>query len=323
MAITGSGTQADPFVVHSYDEIKSVYADTSLTASTLYYVVLANNINCNDYGVDFTWDSITGSNWIDFDLDGHTIKNIAISNGQYLFNLTVNCGVNVTPRPKIHNGSIRNVFGNSGGIFKNAGAYSPITLENLSISINGTSCTDYIFWSFYVNMCAIYIQSSKLNQTFFGVSLNSHTVWLENSDVLFDISDLNGKPLFINTNGNSNAYQLIISNCRFRGKVGGLPYAYGMLWNVYQRTMFNNTKIKVEKCCISIDSTECNLDGGTGTGVLISVSENMANLNNVVNKTIMDSTYTANHDYDISDEDIVNGDALRSAGFTVVNVVGG
>lgn len=321
MAITGSGTQADPFVVHSYEEIKSVYADTSLTANTLYYVVLANDINCNDYGADFTWDSITGSNWIDFDLDGHTIKNIAISNGQYLFNLTVSCGANVTPRPKIHNGSIRNVFGNSGGIFKNA-SNSLITLEKLSISINSTSCSDYIFWSFYVNSCAIYVQSAKLNQTFFGVYVGAHTICLENSDIQFDISDLNGKPLFINTNGNSNAYQIIISNCRFRGDVGGLPYSYTMLWNVYQRTMFNNAKIKVEKCCISIDSTKCNLDGGTGTGVLISVSENMTNLNNVVNKTIMNSTYTANHDYDVSDEDIVNGDALRSAGFTVVNVVG-
>ena len=44
MAMTGSGTQANPYVVHNYNELKTACNNSNV------YVELANNIDCNDYG---------------------------------------------------------------------------------------------------------------------------------------------------------------------------------------------------------------------------------------------------------------------------------
>ena len=44
MAVTGSGTSADPWVVHSYSEIKSTIESMS---DGKKYMVLGNDIDCN------------------------------------------------------------------------------------------------------------------------------------------------------------------------------------------------------------------------------------------------------------------------------------
>lgn len=323
MAITGSGTQEYPFVVHSYDEIKSVYGDNTLTADTMYYVKLANDIDCKDYGSSFEWETIIGSNWIDFDLDTHEIKNVQIASGHYLFALSVTNTLSLDTRPRIHNGKILNIYGNSGGIFKNVESSSAkpyVGIENLSISIDGSSCTDCIFLRFYIDKCAIYFQTTRLNAAFFSCNISAHNIVVSDSDFVLMISDLNGQPLFQNTNGNSNAYQMIISGCRFKGSVAGLPYYYSMVWNVNQRALFNNARIKVEKTCINIDSTGCALN--SATDVLVMISANMTNLGNVNNKDITDSTYAGTNQFDCTSEEIIYGDTLRSNGFQVVNVVG-
>ena len=57
MAVTGSGTQADPFIVHSYDEFMSLM-DAVKTNDDTYIQFFENPnqvIDCNVYGSEFKW----------------------------------------------------------------------------------------------------------------------------------------------------------------------------------------------------------------------------------------------------------------------------
>ena len=157
MAIAGTGTQADPWIVHNYDEIKDVFQNR-VTSDNLY-AKLANDINCNDYGDTWEWETIAVyANWnFEFDLDGHTIKNIMIKSGNSLFygKSTVNV---------IRNGKILNVFNNSGASVIDGNG---LTLKDISMSVNGTGLTSNAFNQISMNNCAVYFKSNKLNNEVF------------------------------------------------------------------------------------------------------------------------------------------------------------
>lgn len=203
MAITGTGTQADPWIVHNYDEIKDVLQN-KLDSNT--YAKLANDIDCNEYGDTWEWETITlRANWVfEFDLCGHTIKNIMIKSGNSLFygKSTVNV---------IRNGNILNVFNNAGKsiIYGNG-----LTLKNVSMSVNGTGLTDCAFNQISMNSCAVYFKSNKLNnEIFLRANITSP---FKNTDFYLDILDVNNKKIF----GGSSNY-VTIDNCRISGKLRG------------------------------------------------------------------------------------------------------
>lgn len=203
MAITGTGTQADPWIVHNYDEIKDVLQN-KLSSNT--YAKLANDIDCNDYGDTWEWETITlRANWnFEFDLDGHTIKNIMIKSGNSLFygESTVNV---------IRNGKILNVFNNDG---ESVIAGNGLTLKNISMSVNGTGLTDCAFNQISMDNCAVYFKSNKLNnEVFLRANITSP---FKNTDFYLDISNVNSKKIF----GGSSNY-LTIDNCRISGKLCG------------------------------------------------------------------------------------------------------
>lgn len=203
MAITGTGAQTDPWIVHNYDEIKDVLQN-KLGSNT--YAKLANDIDCNDYGDAWEWKTITvRANWnFEFDLDGHTIKNIMIKSGNSLFygKSTVNV---------IRNGKILNVFNNSGASVIDG---SGLTLKNISMSVNGTGLTSYVFKNVDIKNSALYLKSNKLNADIFGGITEYGRIPFENTDIYLDINNPNGK-MFI-----SSGYQPGISNCRICGKFG-------------------------------------------------------------------------------------------------------
>ena len=203
MAITGTGTKADPWIVHNYDEIKDVLQN-KLDSDT--YAKLANDIDFKDYGDAWEWETITlRANWVfEFDLGGHTIKNIMIKSGNSLFygKSTVNV---------IRNGKILNVFNNDG---ESVIAGNGLTLKDISMSVNGTGLTSYAFNQISMNNCAVYFKSNKLNQeVFLRANITSP---FKNTDFYLDISNVNSKKIF----GGSNNY-LTIDNCRISGKLCG------------------------------------------------------------------------------------------------------
>lgn len=215
MAITGTGTQADPFLVHSYDEIKSAYRTG---ANDTIYIRLENDINCNDYGDTWEWETITSeySYPFIFDLNGHTIKNIMIKSGNALFEGKTSSSI-------IHNGKILNVFNNAG---ESVIAGNGLTLKDISMSVNGNGLTSYGFYNVFFENCAVYYKSSKLQSyiiysgsAFGGVD----GVGAKNCDFYFDVNNMNGKNLINSLNG------INYDNCRFRGSVSGASNSYYLL----------------------------------------------------------------------------------------------
>lgn len=205
MAITGQGTQEDPWIVHNYEEIKSAYLKTN--GGSKLYIKLENDIDCNDYGDTWEWETIspyTSSCDYAFDLNGRTIKNIMIKSGNALFNCNSN-------RDIIHNGKILNIFNNAGKsiIYGNG-----LPLKNVSMSVNGTGLTDCAFNRISMNSCAVYFKSNKLNnEIFLRANVTSP---FKNTDFYLDISDVNSKKIF----GGSSNY-VTIDNCRISGKLRG------------------------------------------------------------------------------------------------------
>ena len=256
MAIIGTGTQTDPWIVHNYDEIKDVLVNK---ISNNTYAKLANDIDCNEYGDAWEWETITlRANWVfEFDLGGHTIKNIMIKGGNSLFHRKSTVNV-------IRNGKILNVFNNNGLSVINGNG---LTLKDISMSVNGTGLTDCAFNQISMDNCAVYFKSNKLNnEVFLRANITSP---FKNTDFYLDISNVNSKKIF----GGSNNY-LTIDNCRISGKLrGALVSKYLSLGGA------TNSVIEVDTTladCVSaqtifsdvstgIINTEIspNLDGGT------------------------------------------------------------
>ena len=282
MAITGTGTQADPWIVHNYDEIKDVLVNK---ISNNTYAKLANDIDCNEYGDTWEWETITlGANWVfEFDLGGHTIKNIMIKSGNSLFygKSTVNV---------IRNGKILNVFNNDG---ESVIAGNGLTLKDISMSINGTGLTSYAFNFTKFQDCAIYFKSNKLLDHFYNHNTGTSEM-VKNSDFYFEIGDMNYKNLFHNITSVG-----LIDSCRFRGKIGGNK-DYG--WLHYYAV--NNSVIEIDTTeSTGYNSATMNISQGT-----------------IINTDICSETQTATQLIKCTTAQRRDADYLNSIGFTVVKV---
>ena len=288
MAITGTGTQADPWIVHNYDEIKDVLVNK---ISNKTYAKLANDIDCNEYGDTWEWETITlGANWVfEFDLGGHTIKNIMIKSGNSLFygKSTVNV---------IRNGKILNVFNNSGASVIDGNG---LTLKDISMSVNGTGLTSYGFNNVFFENCAVYYKSSKLQANIiYFTGAYSDVIGAKNSDFYFDVNNMNDKVL------TSSVNNIDYDNCRFRGSVSGQVGKYYLLG-----------KGKCINSVVEIDTTNMTWTAsnnrmpckGTSTGII----------NTEISPNLMGGTsgLTACTTAQMRDADYLN-----SIGFTVVKV---
>ena len=187
MAITGTGTSADPWIVHSYSEIKTAIGGASYggnKGSEKFYVTLANDIDCNDYDVSFEWETVgvyvNNNNYV-FDLDGHTIKNFKVKSGNQVFQF--GGGQPST----IKNGKILNVFlGGSKGFVSDTtgGVYYYSQLVDLSISVNtGTGITTDQVFCCGIKRCAIYAEG-KMNNKDLVYIRNEISGTMEDSDVI-------------------------------------------------------------------------------------------------------------------------------------------
>lgn len=214
MAITGTGTQTDPYLVHNYDEIKDIITNGITSDGT--YMRLDNDIDCNEYGTSWEWETITARNGyvLDFDLNGHTIKNIMIKSGNTLF--TGKSNIN----QKIHNGKILNGFNSAG-----ANVINTLKLKNISMSVNGTGLTGRAFDMTFFENCSVYFKSNKLNNPVFYCRTYPYC---KNSDFYIDINDKNSNGIFTNYSADGNNKQFL-DNCRVRGIVGGASNAYYLL----------------------------------------------------------------------------------------------
>ena len=223
MAITGTGTQEDPFLVHSYEEIKSA-ASSHTGTNTKYYIKLMNDIDCNDYGVDFEWETITLANnssyvaqrWYnDLDLNNHTIKNIKIKSSNYLFSAS-------NAPADVHNGKLLNVFGAG-----SSGFSSGIYFTNVAIGANmsGQSSDQSVFndTTHFTN-CSIYcICSTRLKRFMMTQECRNSDFYLELTGGYIDRFCLSGT----------------IDGCRFQGYIKGNGISIGFYSTILKNSIIN------------------------------------------------------------------------------------
>lgn len=156
--ITGTGTEQDPYVVHTYEELKEAcYYESDVD----YYVKLNNDLDFKE-DVNFEWETVEGIYSplpyckVIVDLNNKTIKNFIVKSNNVMFK-------NIKT---IKNGAILNVYG-----LNATSAFDNIDIENLSISINTTGFSSYIFNSGTSNMCSICVKGVLLHDLFYGYNL--------------------------------------------------------------------------------------------------------------------------------------------------------
>lgn len=227
MAITGTGTELDPYIVHSYDEMKTACEyenyDSSTSTYGTNYVKLANDIDCNDYGSAWEWETIeiasrneTGyhspRHYGELDLDGHTIKNvyIKVGNTYSLFNGTTESNVH---KGVVKNGKILNVFINASKYHANR-----VKFVDISFSGNHAAITEsFVFYGCGFYNCAIYLESANHGSK--GCFGGTPTI-IENCDIEVHLNkDTNTTHSSIFWKA-TNA-QMSISNSRITGDITG------------------------------------------------------------------------------------------------------
>lgn len=225
-AITGAGTENNPYVIHNYDELKWCCEDAEAVpegqAKTDYvYVKLNNDIDCSTYGMSFRW-FITCEHAVDIHLNSKAIENFYIHRNGYLFSVA-----NTARKLSVHDGKILNVYGDwiskSSSVLyipTNA-ADSAVTFKNISMSIDATNfsntqstlCTGYPSFLTMTN-CTIDFKGTYTTTS--SVSLVS-SAKLYTCDIHIDlVNDSSTYPYLLNGSASYVGYAL---NCRFMGRI--------------------------------------------------------------------------------------------------------
>lgn len=284
MAITGTGTEQDPWIVHSYNELSEAFQQASLGYGV--FIKLANDIDCNSYGVDFVWQNLSvlyGTRRVVFDLDNHTIKNVQIAINQPMFTFSHQ------NQCIVKNGKIRNVFmSGSQGFCKYTGELNTFAkLVNVSFSANATGVTGNPFYCGF-DSCAIYIEGGATNWSTISMPSSVSTTAI-NTDFL--LNNAIGSKLFADVDQNS------VQSCRIRGKFTGNSTDLASGANVYNNCVFDL-------------ETNCRYPTASSTG----------SNTDVINSDKLPAHFAYSGLKAVNSQEIINGDSLRAKGFVVVNV---
>lgn len=290
MAITGSGTELDPYLVHNYDELKAA-CETS-KGRVMNFVQLANDIDCKM----FEWETINlddyhgsrSGTYTDLNLNNHVIKNINVKKDNSVFNVSSQN----EKAGRLRNGKLLNIFvepNSSDYIFWGSatGSVNGSFFENVSIS-SSLGNGSYFCKNIGFKRCAVYCEANYLGGPLIHTA--HHDNWThEYSDFLLNIQNQGLNYRLFNTDD-------VISNCRIRGL-----YNTGSEYISY--ASFDN----------------CVIDLQTNAQVSSSSSSNSGIINS-------DKLSSSNFNYKgltgVNSQEIISGSALRNLGFQVVNVVG-
>lgn len=249
----GDGTSEEQaYEVHNYDELN--WCCTDDTAGTTVYIKLMNDIDCQEYDIDFLFN-ITLTHNVLFDLNNKTIKTFYIANGRCMFTAS-------TYAFHMHDGNILNVYGYWDGqsdsiVSSGSGTNGNVlNLQNLSISVNmsklhyilSTSNTSATLHT--IRNCAFWITGMDKTMGCNGrivagnVQMTCCDFYLDNAAWYTDL--FRGT---VGTGQNITTPLSVLSNCRFQGsgtmstisagsvKSGSVTYYYYVLGS---NTTFRN-----------------------------------------------------------------------------------
>lgn len=325
MAVTGTGTEQDPYIVHSYTELMTLsgqYNYGGLYAQFFEDEHPNQVIDCNDYGSEFKWHTFNGTtgyggdNPMYLNLNGCTIKNLMIAEGEAMFNAIAG------GRLQISNGFIRNVFLGS-PTSKFCSGY--LTFQDVSISINFSGATTETFVGnnsfenrhLSFDNCAIYAVGSVLNcAPFIGCVMTD-------TDIELHIANQNQAKIFP---------YCTLTDCRIQGKVSGKAptgVESGKRAVFGRESLFNPSyemdfKWDMHNCVIDVDISESEGDANDyfDAVLLDGASTNTTVICKSHRPTTGNYQYCSNWNY-LTHEEMRNGATLNAKGFTVVEIVDG
>lgn len=209
--MTGNGTQIDPFVVTTVNEIRETCATNDV------YIKLGKDIDMKSKSA---WETLE-FNCSEFDLDGHTIKNIYLSSNCIAFN-----NVRQDRKAYIKNGKILDIRDSSAASFAKSPTGSGtnkmyLVFENVSFSFYTTGYTSYIFDGAGFELCNTYIKNENTTDKpwfNFHVKLSNEA---DVNDSRFYVDGSVGSRGLVATSGYSNTEHLVCRSCLWDGRITG------------------------------------------------------------------------------------------------------
>ncbi len=298
MAITGSGTELDPYHLHNYDELKTFITD-SIVSDT--YGKLVDNIDCKFYGEDWEWEtlscSVSAKRYLD--LDGHTIQNAYIANSNSLFS-----GKAFDSYIKVSNGKILNIFGASPSRFA---TYT--NFENVSISFQFSTCQNEMFRTSEIKNCAIYCILLIADTTRFAY-VNANYA-LKNLHLYIELLNATSSSAKLWSGSNAYSQDSLLIEGKIKIPSDGSPFIADK--------MLSNGSLK--NSVVNLDLTDFVFDPSTSAAsrALFNSGDNTT----VVNWELIPhevEKYTLSGYLKAQTSEMTVGADLRSLGFMVVNV---
>ena len=324
MSISGSGTQASPYIVSSLEDLQALPDLVNGGQLEEYYAELAADI---DGRFNQAWQTfrITSRNPLYFDLKGHAIKNFIISRPSVNSVITLIANVNHT----IKNGKILNFKTDNTVAYEQQ--YSPFTggvYENMSMSFYFPRNYDsYMFSSLRkLDRCAINVLiddysygSSGSVFSFYPLASDDNEFRVNNCDFKIIIRNIidagtygtRTVRLFTDYSVPSGAVATKMKNCRLQGEISKLENSN---LNAYPKITEN---IELNNCVVSFGLPEY-----TGSGNVADSWTIPATSTGIVNEDLVDDfqTYmvpTAANMPRLSDTEIRSYSDLVAAGFDV------
>lgn len=343
MAVTGLGTEENPFIVHNYEEFISLSAHVPIGDTHAVYIQFFDDghpnqvIDCNTYGSEFRWGAfipIVGYGAINYNinLNGCTIKNFMMADGTTMFTGD-NGGSSYNPGMKkiiISNGFIRNIFIGS-ATSKICG--DCVEFHNVSLSVNFSGATVTPFngnGNLTIDNCAMYLVGSTLQAPIMTNGIVS------DSDIELHISNQNGICMF--NGGGAYGYYSTLNGCRIQGKISGTPISHAETGkcSVFGCASPYNSgdsakQCKLINCVVDVDLTDSFFDYHGATYYIYKASGSTDMNTNVLCKshypTVSSYGYSYPSDWNYMDHEglqsIRYGPYLNDEGFVCAIVVGG
>lgn len=280
MAITGTGTELDPYIVHDVTEMHTVLSgyNTYWYAQTEFWMNLDADIDAENITWPIMRDQYNSYYPLaNIDLQGHTISNIkAVTNKSY----------EILSCKKIENGTIENIE-----LSITSPIFQEINFVNMKISAVITF--DMSEYSGYYN-CNYVFRSNNFDACIIDVDItfaNSKTNYFEGSGVFWFFADnktiencdINVTAHNVKLTKTAQCYDHIfhtnstseftatVQNCRVTGSVDDST--------VWLQGFVASAVIELIDCVIEIDFSECTIPADASNGVLVEATADTTVIN--------------------------------------------
>lgn len=310
MSVTGTGAQADPYLVSTVQDIDMAFQMCRSKGSAgTYFVKLTANIDgqWSEWPLDVDYHS-DSDRMIEFDLDGHYIRGFKSPDRMFAM-----------AKDTFRNGQIYNIFRESGST---SYLMSKIKFNRMSVSAYLKESKSEILTECEYKQTAVWLKVEDYNAqsgyqyhpllTFSGYSASDQDgpYQLGENDMMFLIDRVN-TPVCVLLQANSPTSPIIGENCRIQGEITDITPAA-----ITSYPAIMTSDVAVENSVVNIE-----LPDYTGTVSSSPTTIIGTGTTGVINSDLIhdadDADYSMLNLIDVTDAQMHNADDLTDLGFEV------